>query len=77
MLGRLQMDIDECIDEYSNLVDTVVQSSMPLVAGTDKVERRFPRVEMKEAIIGIILRCGFEKEALFCELNEKCKVYVL
>jgi patatin-like phospholipase/acyl hydrolase len=74
MLGRLQMDIDECINEYSNLVDTVAQNSKPRVIGAEKVQRRFVMVEMKKALIEIISRCGFEKEALFYEPKAKCKV---
>jgi len=61
MLGRLEIGIDEVIDEYSNLVDTLAQSSKPLDTGTEKAQRRFAMVEMKETLIKIISSCGFNQ----------------
>jgi patatin-like phospholipase/acyl hydrolase len=74
MLDRLQLDIDECFDEYSYLMDTLMQGSTTVVTGTEKFQRRYDMIPMRNSLIEIISRCKFDKDTMFYEPNAKCKV---
>jgi len=79
MLGRLEMDVDECISAYSKLMETVFNeksSSLP-VSWTGRTKARFDSKKLKDAIEDVITRYGASKTELFNNGNHRgCRVFV-
>lgn len=60
MLGRLEMDVDECISAYVELIKTIFEdklNSLP-VGGTGKIKPRFDSGKLKDAILSVTARYG-------------------
>jgi hypothetical protein len=82
MLGRLRMDIDECIDAYVDLFDRVFKKKRHPVTFRGKIQDRFDTKEQEDAIKEIVFqRCGQQKGSENALLrdgdsqNVRCKVY--
>lgn len=77
MLGRLEMDVDECISAYSGLMEAVFNERlrrMP-VDLRGRVEPQFDSRKLKEAIEEVIRRRGASTTDLFNDGQERgCKV---
>jgi hypothetical protein len=60
MLGRLEMDVDECITAYSILMKTVFEeeSSWLPVSWRGKVKARFDSKKLKSAVEKVISDTG-------------------
>ncbi|KAI1390156.1 uncharacterized protein F4822DRAFT_225814 [Hypoxylon trugodes] len=79
MLGRLEMDVDECISVYSELMKYVFESRLsrfPLNFG-GKTKPRFKSAKLESAIKAVINARGFnEKDHFNDEVDRKCRVFV-
>jgi hypothetical protein len=61
MLGRLEMDVDECITGYTKLMKTVFMeksSKIPL-SWRGKVKAQFDSKKLKAAVEEVIVNAGF------------------
>ena len=67
MLGRLEMDVDECIAAYSELMKAVFveQSSWLPVSWTGKVKARFDSGKLKGAVEDVISSRGISSTDAF------------
>ena len=79
MLGRLEMDVDECIEAYNELSAGVFakpQRSFPVDFGFG-VAPRFDSTKLRDAILTIIASRGLPPDAPFDDgENHGCRVYV-
>jgi len=67
MLGRLEMDVDECIVAYSGLAETVFGeklSSFPFNF-KGKVKSRFDSAKLEAAVLKVIKHGGASERDLF------------
>lgn len=77
MLGRLEMDVDECISAYSDLMKTVFdeKSSRLPINWTGRVKAQFDSKKLKTAIEGAVACHGISKSDLFNDGNHRgCRV---
>ena len=60
MLGRLEMDVDECIAAYTNLMKAVFEeeASWFPISWTGRVKARFDSKKLKSAIEEVITSRG-------------------
>lgn len=67
MLGRLEMNVDDCIAAYSDLAAAVFGkklSSLPFsVKG--KVKARFDSAKLEKAVRKVVKRSGTSEDSLF------------
>jgi hypothetical protein len=78
MLGRLEMDVDECIDEYKKIFQVIFEdgsnSSSWFWKGSRNTSTRNSQ-RLKHAIEDLISRRNISTEELFNDGNpRKCKV---
>jgi hypothetical protein len=73
MLGRLEMDVDECITAYSGLAEAVFReklSSFPVdIKGKDNI--RFDSAELEKAAQKVVVDSGASDTALFNDGTER------
>ncbi len=77
MLGRLEMDVDECISAYSDLMKTVFdkKSSWLQIGSTGSVKVQFDLKKLKNAIEGTLACHLAFKNDLFNDGNRwGCRV---
>ncbi|OCK86558.1 FabD/lysophospholipase-like protein [Cenococcum geophilum 1.58] len=79
MLGRLQMNVDECISEYKNIMKEVFENKsgwLP-ISWTSRIKTQFDSKRLKDAIKGVITRIGASETDLFNNGKPRqCKVFV-
>lgn len=78
MLGRLEMNIDECIDAYVTLFDRVFRKKQHRVTINGHVQGRFDTEELERSIRAIVKRKDKtgENALLKGSENQQCKVLV-
>ncbi|KAL9007010.1 MAG: hypothetical protein Q9180_009736, partial [Flavoplaca navasiana] len=80
MLGRLEMDIDECISCYTELMKEVFATRkrlIPLTWWGERTEGRFDSSNLRNAIEGVITKRGLSKEEPLDDGNNRgCRVFV-
>ncbi|KIY03324.1 uncharacterized protein Z520_00015 [Fonsecaea multimorphosa CBS 102226] len=83
MLGRLEMDVDECIKEYKVMMKKVFKNkrSAFFVSVTGNVKARFSSRTLETAIKEVLKSKGFKEDDLLLdeanpEAAGKCKVFV-
>lgn len=77
MLGRLQMDIGECITAYSELSRTIFSKSGLPVTLRGNIKGRYKASELENAIKKIITSLGSAEDALLDDCEDRgCRVYV-
>ncbi|KAI9923368.1 hypothetical protein MW887_009938 [Aspergillus wentii] len=80
MLGRLEMDVDECIAAYIQLMKKIFEkpSKWNLAASLfGNIEPRFDASKLEDAINQVISRCGANPTDLFNNQAERgCRVFV-
>jgi len=77
MLGRLEMDIDHCIDAYVNMMDRVFRREQHRIAINGRVQARFSTEELERSIKKVIKESGLDEDVLMrCKesKDEGCKV---
>ena len=77
MLGRLRMDVDECISAYNKLIATVfdkkLHQSPDSISG--RVRSQFDSKRLKDAIEEVISKCGVSPRDLFNDgVDRGCRV---
>ncbi len=79
MLGRLEMNIDECIDAYVALFDRLFRKKRHRVTISGNVQGRFDMEELERSIREIVKRKDQAGENALLKASEKqqCKVLVL
>ena len=73
MLGRLEMDVDQCIAAYSDLTEAVFSeklSSVPF-GMRGQIKSQFSSAKLKEAIQKVIVNSGRSESALFDDGSER------
>lgn len=80
MLGRLEMDVDECIEDYIDLMRIVFEkeSKFKLISGVfGNTEGRFDAKRLEMAISRVIAKRGVKPTDLFNDgVERRCKVCV-
>lgn len=73
MLGRLDMDIDECIDAYSELTAVVFGEKLSSIPINIKghITARFDSARLESAIRKVVEDSGVSKEDLFNDGTER------
>jgi hypothetical protein len=75
MLGRLEMDVGECIDTYTNMFKTIFGKKGLPVNMLGRIKGRFDSIVLEECIRSILKQRGLsEDEPLNSEKDGSCKV---
>lgn len=75
MLGRLKMSIEECIDAYLSIMDSVFQKKRHRVTVKGKIQGRFDSDELARAARKVITNRGYPEDALLQDTADaSCKV---
>jgi hypothetical protein len=83
MLGRLEMDVDECIAEYNELAEKVFGkqkgwfSFIPFT-WKGKVASKFSSETLRQSIIDVLEKKGLDENTMFREGEQDrgCKTWV-
>lgn len=67
MIGRLEMDVDECISAYTKLMKTVFEQKLHRVPSSlsGKIQSQFDSTKLRDAINKVITGKGFSPADLF------------
>jgi hypothetical protein len=67
MLGRLEMDVDECISAYKDLMKAVFEEKLRRVpiSWRGNTKAQFDSARLKSAIEKVITSCGLYQADLF------------
>jgi hypothetical protein len=73
MLGRLEMDVDECITAYSELAEAVFGEKLSSVPFNmkGKVKARFDSAKLEKAIRKVVVDSGASEIDLFNDETER------
>lgn len=78
MLGRLEMDVDECITAYVRLMERVFNeksSWWSSVGFNGNLKSQFKSSDLKAAILDVLAEHGADEQTPFNDGNEsRCKV---
>ncbi|KAI0845105.1 phospholipase [Daldinia vernicosa] len=77
MLGRLEMDVDECISVYSELMRSIFKKKWNWfpISLTGKSRSRFKSAKLESAIKEAIIRHGSKETDLFNDgVDRRCRV---
>jgi hypothetical protein len=77
MLGRLEMDVDECISAYNRLMESVFEeeASGSAISWTGRGKAQFDSARLKSAIEEVITGYGVSTTGLLNDGNPRgCKV---
>ena len=80
MLGRLEMDVEECISAYNEIMGTIFRekSSWSPSNWSGQIKARFDSEKLRNAIEEVIIRHGASKtEYLNDGKLRGCRVYVI
>ena len=76
MLGRLEMDVDQCIAAYSELAESVFSEKLRSIpfGMWGQTKARFSSAKLKQAIRKVIVDSGRPESELFDDSSERgCK----
>ena len=79
MLGRLEMDIDECIDAYTSMFQRIFATKglpIGIFGRFGKIKGRFDSAILETCIREILQSRKLSDAELFNDGKERCKVYV-
>ena len=75
MLGRLRMDVQDCISAYIRLSDKVFTKQQHRLGWKGNVQGRFDHEALERVIQGVVTASGLSEEALLKDENPNaCKV---
>jgi hypothetical protein len=80
MLGRFEMDVEECISAYSDLMETVFKekASRRSLGFLGAIKAQYDSATLERAIRKVIVSRGISEEELFDnEIDRGCKVLVV
>jgi hypothetical protein len=77
MLGRLKMDVEQCISAYRSLSEQAFkrQRRIPF-STTGGIKERFSSKELEAAVKRVLKEQGHDENALLKDTNNSCKVFV-
>ena len=77
MLGRLKMTVDECIDAYVGLAQSIFTKLQHRVKINGKMQGRFDSDALETCVKAIIKKCGLDEKALLKAPPESgnCRTY--
>ena len=79
MLGRLNMDVNECIEVYKDLMGSIFGSKahwLPITASAN-VTAQYDAKRVKAAIEEVLRKHNLPEDAVFNDgIERRCKVYV-
>lgn len=76
MIGRLEMDVDECIDAYVHFAETVFGDTLSSIATNAKrdVEVRFDSAKLDSAIRNMIENSNASRDGWFNDgMEQGCR----
>jgi hypothetical protein len=77
MLGRLEMDVNECISSYSKLMESILEEQFNRfpISWTGRTKARFDSTRLKNAIEDVINGQGASMTDLFNDGSpRRCRV---
>jgi hypothetical protein len=74
MLGRLEMDVDECIDAYTSMFKTIFGKKGLPVSMFGNIKGRFDSIVLEECVAGILKRRGLSTTESLLDEKNRCKV---
>ena len=78
MLGRLQMDIESCIDAYSELSSDIFSKKGLPVDFRGNIKGKYKASELEKAVKRIIKNSGLSEDALLDDGGHRgCRAYVI
>lgn len=75
MLGRLEMDIDDCIDTYTSMFKKIFGKKVLPLNRWGKIKGRFDSKVLEECVLKIIKDAGMSETEPLNDGKERCKVY--
>ncbi|OQU97004.1 NACHT domain-containing protein [Cladophialophora immunda] len=76
MLGRLRMDVDQCIEAYKILSPAIFTKLHHRVNVHGRIQGRFDHGALERGIKEILIKHGFAKDELFKEKSPVCRTFV-
>lgn len=76
MLGRLEMDVDQCIDAYNNLAETVFGERLTRIpmSWRARTTPRFDASKLEQAVRETLVAAREKEDALFNDGKQRsCK----
>lgn len=74
MLGRLEMDVDECIDTYTRMFTSIFGKRGLPVNQLGNIKGRFDSIALEECVRDILKQRGRPETEPFYDGKERCKV---
>lgn len=74
MLGRLEMDVDDCIEAYTSMFETIFKKKGLPVNMLGKIKGRFDSTILEECIRTILKRRGLSDAEPLNDGETRCKV---
>lgn len=74
MLGRLEMDVDECIDVYTSMFKTIFGKKGLPVNMFGKIKGRFDSIMLEDCVTGILKQRGLSKTEPLIDEKDRCRV---
>ena len=72
MLGRLEMDINECISAYTTLSDQIFQKQRHRFKISGQIQGRFDAAELEHSVKEVIIHKGLQEDALLKRTDNAC-----
>ncbi len=78
MLGRLEMDVDQCIEAYSTMMGQIFGKKSLSLDWRGRIKGRYDTQKLAESIELTMNSLGFPKDEVLNDGKERlCRVYVL
>jgi hypothetical protein len=75
MLGRLRMTVDECIEAYTSLADSIFTKKHSPFSITGRVQGRYDSDNFVNIVKEIVVKAGLDENELFWEPDfNACRV---
>ena len=74
MLGRLEMDVDDCIDAYTDMFKVIFGKKGLPVNAWGKIKGRFDSIVLEECVKSILKRRGLSEGDPLNDGRNRCKV---
>lgn len=74
MLGRLEMDVDDCIKEYTSMFKMIFGQKVLPVTPLGKVKGRFDSTILEQCVGKILKERGLSEHEPLNDGTERCKV---
>lgn len=74
MLGRLEMDVDECIDAYTNMFRAIFRKKGLPLNMFGKIKGRFDSIVLEECVAEILKRRRLSETEPLNDGKDRCRV---